>query len=275
VNLRDLSEVTGLLALHGTRFVQATEPLSNADLYQLQRLSRRRLKLWWDAIAAVTGGNAMRCGTSLESLAAEILVAEMLSRVAASWLTACGAGRNRPDVERFVRPVMMDQLQAKHAVLRAWIDDGPPLGASLRLNRLRRVTERWSDFLLGHSAVGDAAGEFAVDPERMCEFRDSAPAGDRDVCTHLALLSLRQSVPDLEIAEPLRAEIHRALLQLLIALLPGAAFHWDGRVKGELARRVTGGYLLNDLCATEGLFQAGSYGSVEARLSGGFRRRTP
>jgi hypothetical protein len=216
----------------------------------------------------------MRCATSLELLAAEILVAEMLSRVTAAWLTACSAGRRRPEVERFVRPVMMDQLQAKHAVLRAWIDDGPPLGASLRLNRLRRVTERWSDFLLGHSAVGDVAGEFAVDPGRMCEFRDSAPAGDRDVCTHLALLSLRQSVPDMEIADPARAEIHRAMLQLLIALLPAAAFHWDGRVKGELARRVTGGYLLNDLCATERLFQTGSDGSVEARISGGFRRRT-
>jgi hypothetical protein len=246
-----------LLALHGTRFVQATEPLSNTDLYQLQRLSRRRLKLWWDAIAVLSaGGDATRRNGALEPLAQEILVAEMLSRLAAAWLTACGAARNRRDVERLTRPIVMDQMQAKYAVLRAWIDGGPPLGASLRLNRLRRVTERWCDFLLGHSAIGDVAAEFAVDTGRMSEYRDSASAGDRDVSTHLALLSLRHSVPDVDIADSARAETHRAMLQLLIALLPGAAFHWDGRVKGELARRVTGGYLLNDLCATQGLFQS-------------------
>jgi hypothetical protein len=246
-----------LLALHGTRFVQATEPLSNTDLYQLQRMSRRRLKLWWDAIAVLTsGGNATRRNAALEPLAQEILVAEMLSRVAAAWLTACGAARNRRDVERLTRPIVMDQMQAKHAVLRAWIDGGPPLGASLRLNRLRRVTERWCDFLLGHSAIGEVAGEFAVDPGRMSDFRYSASPVDHDVCTHLSLLSLRQTVPDVDIADSARAETHRAMLQLLIALLPGAAFHWDGRVKGELARRVTGGYLLNDLCAAQGLFRS-------------------
>jgi hypothetical protein len=268
VNLRDISEITGLLALHGTRFVQATEPLSNTDLYQLQRLSRKRLKLWWDTIAALSArGNAARRNAALEPLAQEILVAEMLSRVAAAWLTACGAARNRPEVERFTRPIVMDQLQAKHAVLRAWIDGGPPLGASLRLNRLRRVTERWSDFLLGHSAVGEVADEFAVDPGRMAEFHDTAPVGDRDVCTHLALLSLRHSVPDVDIAESARAETHRKMLKLLIALLPGAAFHWDGRMKGEFARRVTGGYLLNDLCATQRLF-----GSVEPQSPQPVRR---
>lgn len=258
MNLRDMSEVAGLLALHGTRFVQAMEPVSNTDLYELQQLSRRRLRQWWDAMAAISRGTgANRRMAALEALAQEILVAELLSRVAAAWLTACAAGRHRAGVDRFTRPIVTDQLQAKYVVLRAWIDGAPPLGASLRLNRLRRITERWSDFLLGHSALGDVAADFAVEPERMWEFRDSAPAGDRDVCTHLSLLSLRHAVPDVEIPDPARADAHRAMMQLLVALLPAAAFHWDGRVKGELTRRVTGGYLLNDLCATRGLFESG------------------
>jgi len=203
-----------------------------------------------------SGQGSAGLNADLEPLAQEILVTEMLSRVAAAWLTACGMVRNRPEVERFARPIIMDQLQAKYTVLRTWIDSKPPVGASLRLNRLRRVTECWSDFLLGHSADGGVAIAYAVDRARMTEFRSSAPFADHDVCTQLSLLSLRHAVPDVEITDPERAGVQRAMLRLLIACLPAAAFHWDGCIKGELARRVTGGYLLNDLCATQGLFQS-------------------
>jgi hypothetical protein len=251
VNLRDIGEVTGLAALHGTWFLHEGPRPSPAGLYELVCLSRQRLRTWWDELAVLAARQSD--DDELERLAQEVLVSEVSSRVLAACLSASALPGDLSAAPAFGRQIVLDQLQANQAVLQAWLQRCGPLPATLRLNRLRRVCERWSDLLLGHSAVWQASGEFAVDPERMRDFRESAAPGDRDARCQLALISLRQALPDVVIPAGPRAEAQRALLQGLLALLPQSAFHWDGRLKGDVPRRVSGGWLLHDVCAAHGL----------------------
>jgi hypothetical protein len=251
VNLRDIGEAAGLLALHGTWFLHEGPRPSHERLYDLVCLSRGRLRLWWDELEFLARHHPV--DAELERLAQEVLVSEISARVLAACLAASALRGDVSAAPAFGRQIVLDHLQAKHAVLQAWLQRCGPLPATLRLNRLRRVCERWCDLLLGHSAIWQSAGEFAVAPSRMHDFRESVTPHDRDARCHLALVSIRHSLPDVAVPDGPRAEAQRALLQGLITLLPGSAFHWDGRLKGELPRRVSAGWLLNDVCATHGL----------------------
>lgn len=259
MNLRDIGEIAGLLALHGTWFLHEGPPTSREGLYDLVCLSRRRLKLWWDELDSLARHHSI--DDELQRLTQEVLVSEISSRVLAASLAASARPGEVCAAPAFGRQIVLDYLQARHAVLEAWLKRCGPLPATLRLNRLRRVCERWCDLLLGHSAIWQSAGEFAVEPTRMYDFRESVSLHDRDARCHLALVSLRHSLPDEAIPDGPRAQVQRALLQGMVALLPGSAFHWDGRLKGELPRRVSAGWLLNDVCAAQGLAAPPHFGT--------------
>ena len=65
----------------------------------------------------------------------------------------------------------------------------------LRINHLRRKTERWCDCLLGSLPESHAAVQFAVDPDRMQEFARNSTGSASHAAQYLTLVSLRLAMP--------------------------------------------------------------------------------
>ena len=95
----------------------------------------------------------------------EILSGEMLTRVWTAVLCACDRRRHSDEAEPAARSVLIGHMEARHRVLTLLVR-GPGIDAEavLRLNRLRRRAERWTDLLIGHLAGRYAVSEFAFDP---------------------------------------------------------------------------------------------------------------
>ena len=241
MNLRDIAESAGLFALHSGQIANGSDPPSADQLYDYASLSRRRLRLWLETLQAEEAGAANRTivrSRSWVQLANEILVVELLTRVSAAVLAASGAQRGVDDVLPFARRIYFDQLQARQAVLSALVEDLPPLGAALRVNRLRRCTERWADFLIAALHPEAVVVEFAVDADRSADFRESAGRSARRDSRELAVLALRNSMPSENVAEGPRERVHLAITRLLFSLLSMRSFESDGRPRSPLLQQL-------------------------------------
>jgi hypothetical protein len=66
---------------------------------------------------------------------------------------------------------MIGHMEARHRVLSLMVRGcGIDAEAALKLNRLRRRAERWTDLLVGRLAGAYDVSEFAVDPQRAKDF---------------------------------------------------------------------------------------------------------
>ncbi len=242
LSYRDLAECAGLLAQQAAHVVESPEEISSSTLYDLAALSRRRLKCWWAILqcAAESDGSAEQ-RQRLLPVAEEVLISEIPVRVAASILVARDARRGQTNAGPFARHLLLDHLQAKHSVLSTVLDGAQPLGALLRLNRLRRRTEHWTDLLLASRALGDAAAEFAIDRARLERFRKESGGDASLTAQRLLIVSLRQAMPAGDIEDPLRARLHECLSRLLLSLVPATAFGNDGLLRSPVMRRIASG----------------------------------
>lgn len=178
--------------------------------------------------------------TVVAQLAEEILVTELTCRVVAGVFAVCDARGGRRAVLPFARAALLDLLQAKHSVLSRLVQGPQPLGALLRINQLRRKTERWCDCLLGSLPDNYVAEPFAVEVERMRQFTLTGTAAASQAARYLALVSLRLSIPGTVIEDRERSRTHRRLLQTVTSFWPPEAFDADGLLRGPLWQRLRG-----------------------------------
>lgn len=242
ITYRDIAESAALLSNQASHIVEAEQPPTSESLYDYASLSRRRLKVWCGAVSDECGGagtEGMR--QRLLGLAEEVLVAELPVRVCAAVLTARDARQGGHRCSPFARHALLDVLQAKQNVLSRVLNAPQPLGALLRLNRLRRRTERWIDLLLANRALGGAGREFAIEEARWERFRDEAASGESLTSQRLLVVSLRQAMPLGNVEDPERARLHRELQRLQLGLLPAAAFGSDGQMRSSMLRRLSVG----------------------------------
>lgn len=232
LTLRDIAEAAGLLALHAAHIIENDREIEPQLLFDYASCSRRRSRRWWDEFQHAEADNdpAGRRRPILD-LAEELLVSELAARVGAAVFVACDARRGSPSAGPFGRHVLLDQLQAKHAVFARLLDGAQPLGALLRLNRLRRRIEHWADLLLASQGLGDSGPEFACEPDRCRQFRDESTHAESFTSRQLLLVSLRLSMPATSLDDSARADLHRSLMRLPLSLLPRHAFGVEGRLR--------------------------------------------
>ena len=169
------------------------------------------------------------------------IVSEIQVRIAAAILVARDARQGQTLAGPFARHVLLDHLQAKQSVLSTLLNGVQPLGALLRLNRVRRRTEHWIDLLLANPLFGEAATEFAIDPARMERFREEAGPTPSLTAQRLLVVGLRQAMPAGTVEDPLRARLHECLSCLLLSLLPTDTFGSDGQIRSPALRRIAAG----------------------------------
>jgi len=188
MHARRLIELAALVSVHGPVVIRGSNPICRTGLQEYWIASKSRQDRWGRALKRLSGRPISPTSSSsgsqsspLCSVLEEILTGEVLTRVWTAVLCAYDRHRGTELAEPIARSVLLGHLEARHRVLMHLIY-GPGMGAeqAVKLNRLRRRAERWTDVLVGSLAgLGDVA-EFAVNPGRARDFADDLSyQGDR------------------------------------------------------------------------------------------------
>jgi hypothetical protein len=176
----ELVDLAGVLATHAGALVDASHSLPTIELDRYWTASKCRIDRWGLALASVRDQRADRVDVhALTSnhwpLIDEILSGEILTRVWAAILARHDLKHAKTDAEPIGRSVQLAHVEVRFRAMSLFSDARHfPLSDVVRLNRLRRQCERWTDVLLAQMApIGDLAA-YAHDVERMRDYADSA-----------------------------------------------------------------------------------------------------
>ena len=235
VNQRDLVEAAAIIARHADLIVHSDHPLESALIEEYWVACRRRWKSWSDREMASESFAASA------QLAEEIMVSEMPSRVwTAVYYVHCLNHRN-PDGLRLVRQALQWHVEARQATLQGLIDsyNRTELSGLLRLDRVRRRVERWTDLLIGSITHHGVALNLAFDPDRCrnnSESMQDHPTAD--AVWPLTVAGLTRSFSTSPKFTDDSARTHDAVLKSQLAAFPPGAFRNDGRPLSAPLNRV-------------------------------------
>jgi hypothetical protein len=250
MHVRGLVELAGILTFHGPLLLSRSEPLSADGIEQYWTTSKVRLDRWAWRLKKVSQQSDSRSKRQRAQWPAacsameEILTSEILTRVWTALVSAHDRLHDRDDAEPIARSVLIGHMEARHRVLTLMVrGPGIDVETTIRLNRLRRRAERWTDLLIGHLPRRYDVSEFAVDPQRAREFADdvqqrSRLAGGRHTWP-LISASLRAAFRSgLNPASP-NADLNARIANSILACFPADMFDTTGLLRSAWLTRLS------------------------------------
>ncbi len=289
MHARDLVELAAVVSAHGPVLVGGQEEISESGIEQYWVASKCRLDRWGLSFRKLTdkpGGRASRGrpdSARIQALFEEVLTGEMLTRVWAAVLCLHDRDHQNDRSEPIARSVLVGHLEARHRVLTA-LARGPDIDAdgAMKLNHLRRRTERWTDLLVGYlGTLGDVV-EFAVNPDRARDFAEDLgyhryKSGSRGAWP-LLMASLRQAFGrSLQPASP-NADLNGQIASSVLSCFQPELFDSVGLLRSLWLERLThltddaAGMIDSLLTTTCGRRAEEQQTSTAARLSSQLRR---
>jgi len=238
MHARELVELAALVAIHADRVVQGPGQLPPGSVEAYWTGSKCRFDRWGRSLkelarrAGEHGAREHGAGspeTALAGVVEEVLSGELLTRVWTAAMCAYDRHRGTEFVEPVARSVLAGHMEARHRVLTLLVS-GPALSAveTLRLNRLRHQTERWSDVLLGCAAGCHDIGEFAVDACRARDFADDLAQQRRQPGAQavwpMVLASLQAAFRQALRARSPNPDLNAKIAASIVACLPAELF---------------------------------------------------
>ena len=177
MHARELVELAAIVSAHGPVLIRGTQQLSGTGLEQYWATSKCRLDRWGRSLRNFADEADSPDGRAqwpfVRGIFEEIITGEVLTRVWTAVLSAYDRHHGTDLCEPVTRSVMIGHLEARHRVLTMLVGkSGINAEAAMKLNHLRRRTERWTDMLVGYLTGLHDVGEFAVDPDRAREFSE-------------------------------------------------------------------------------------------------------
>jgi len=184
MHTRELIELAAIVSAHGPVLVRDTERFSSTGIEQYWTASKCRLDRWNRSLKSFSQGEEARQGGDarqdraarwpyVRGVIEEVLASEALTRVWTAVLCAHDWSRGTDDAEPVARSVYIGHMAARHRVLTLLVR-GPGIRAeqAVKLNHLRRKTERWTDMLIGYlTTLGDVE-QFAFERQRALDFAE-------------------------------------------------------------------------------------------------------
>jgi hypothetical protein len=250
MHARELIELAALVSAHGPALVRSDQLIPAGGIEQYWTSSKVRLDRWTRSLKDFTRQTDAdaRCRErkwpEIRGVLDEILTGEILTRVWASVLCAYDRTRGTDEAEPVARSVMIGHSEARHRVLtllsRA---SGFDAHTAVKLNRLRRHAERWTDLLVGRLAEIQDVGEFAVDPKRAMDFAEDAPSRQGFEASRLAwpllLASLRKAFQrELGPVSP-NADLNAGIAAGVLSCFPSEPFDSTGLFRSLWLMRMT------------------------------------
>ncbi len=179
MHARELVELAAIISSHGPALIRSGERIPVESIEQYWTSSKVRLDRWAWRLKSFVGKaetDARQRKTQWPAVCGvleEILTGEMLTRVWTAVLCAYDRRRGADEVEPVARSVYIGHMEARHRVLSLMVR-GPGIDAeaAVKLNRLRRRAERWTDLLVGNLQSLHDVSEFAFDPQRSKDFAE-------------------------------------------------------------------------------------------------------
>jgi hypothetical protein len=177
VNQRLVAEFTALVAAQAPLIIEGTAPLAEGPLcvywqHGKTLWPRRRREL--EELCSLSDSTALPDRVpKIMAIASDLLVGELLTRVAGAILTACDRRQRLKRGEPIARNVLAVHQQCRASVLKLLLHSSSlPADQLAELDRLRRRVERWGDVLLGPliAHYGHELSDFAFDPRRALDF---------------------------------------------------------------------------------------------------------
>ena len=177
MHARELVELAAVVSAHGPVLVRGTGQLSASGIEQYWTASKCRLDRWNRTLKSFSGSvdphRRQAQWPFVRSVLEEILTGEVLTRVWTAVLCAHDRHHRIEQAEAVARSVLIGHLEARHRVLTLLVrSPGIDAEGAVKLNHLRRRTERWTDLLIGYLSGLDDVSEFAVDPARAKDFAE-------------------------------------------------------------------------------------------------------
>ncbi|MEN6451780.1 MAG: hypothetical protein ABFC96_14920 [Thermoguttaceae bacterium] len=251
MHARELLELAALAAVHGPALILSREPIPADAIEAYWTASKSRLDRWGRTLKSyasrATSAEQPLGHADQETIRAtleEILTGEVLTRAWTSVLCAYDRCRGSDQMEPIARSVLIGHLEARHRVLTLLVS-GPGIDAeqAVKLNRLRRRTERWADMLVSYLAGCYDISEFAIDPERAKEFAEDldvqrkSPGGR--YAWPLVLASLRAAFQTgLSPLTP-NADLNAAIASSVLSAFPPSLFDSTGLMRSTWLLRMS------------------------------------
>ncbi len=178
MHARELVELASILSAQGPTLIRGTPRLSGHGVQQYWTASKCRLDRWARNLKSFAADASQLDATAarvqwpfVRGVLEEILTGEVLTRVWTAVLCLYQRKHGGNEFESLARSIMIGHMEARHRVLMLLVR-GPGVDAegAVKLNHLRRRTERWTDLLVGHLARYGDVTEFAIDADRAVEF---------------------------------------------------------------------------------------------------------
>lgn len=153
MHARELIELALLAATHSSALTDVDRRIPERCIEQYWIYSKVRLDRWaWTLKGDVAFGRLVR-GT-IE----EIFAGEVLARVWTAVLAVYDRRRGTDDAEPVARSIIAGHVEARHRALRILLDDSKiDARAAVKLNRLRRHTDRLTEWLIEEIESPDAS----------------------------------------------------------------------------------------------------------------------
>lgn len=250
MHARELVELAALLSVHGPTLIGSGEPIPASSLEEYWVASKSRLDRWARSLRTLSrpgdaGADSRDCQRPLvRAVLEEILLSEPLTRVWAAVATAWDRRHQSDEAEPIARSVLVGHMEARHRVLTLLVR-APAIDAdyAVKLNRLRRRSERWSDLLVGHLVDTADVAEFAAEPERAREFardlrQQSRQPGGR-YARPLVMASLRAAFRQGLAAESPNADLNSRIAGSVLSAFPPQVFDATGVFRSAWMVRLT------------------------------------
>jgi hypothetical protein len=246
----DLIELAAIASVQGPTLIESNLSIPPQSIEQYWTTSKVRLDRWAWRLKRFVGDadtdahQRRRQWPEVQGVLEEILTSEMLTRVWTAVLCAYDRQRKTEEASPVARSVLIGHMEARHRVLTLMVR-GPGIDAedAVKLNRLRRHVERWTDLLVGRIAALHDVGEFAFDPRRAKDFAaDLQYHGGlqgKQLVWPLMLTSLRAGFrKSLDACSP-NADLNARIAASVLACFPNDLFDSIGLFRSLWLMRLT------------------------------------
>lgn len=251
MHVAQIAELAAVLAHHGPALLYRHSSIPPEAINQYWSASRLRLDLWHQTLArfqhTLSSGDhyRMRCWWQDHmGVLEEILASEVLTRVVAAIADGIDRADHRDEFSPIAQAIYLSHLEARNRVQAAILDRrGCTVSDAVRLNRLRRTTERWIDVLVGRLAGYD--GElvrYGIDRERTAahaqDYDLSGTSPTRETVAWLTRASLTDAIGQKVAKTPSLPQANRDVADSVLLILRPDLFDSIGSLKSLWMHRI-------------------------------------
>ena len=251
MHTRELIDLAAIVSVHGPVLIRDADAISETSIKAYWTASKCRLDRWGRTLKDLTvelansqPTSSCRASQQVRGVLEEILIGEVLTRVWTAVMCAYDRHRGTDLMEPVARSILIGHLEARHRVLTLLVN-GSRIDAeqAVKLNRLRKRTERWTDMLVGYLAGLHDISEFAIDPDRAQEFAEdishqSRLPGGRHAWPLIQAALRAGFSTGLAQASP-NADLNQEIAAAILSCMPPGLFEGTGLFRSIWMTRLT------------------------------------